>query len=124
MEAKQLLTRREWMTVCGKSLLFSPFLSAAACSKHSSSSSVEPSAAPYPGTDEQLLDEIQRISFEFLWTEASRKTGQVKDRALTNGHDSRMMSSIAATGFGLTGLCIGDRRGYRKASDVLERVRI
>src|SRR5215470_2919513 len=124
MEVKQLLTRRELMMVCGKGLLFSPFLSVAACSKHSSSSFAEPSGPPYDGTDEQLLDEIQRASFEFFWNEASPKTGQVKDRALANANDPRMTSSIAATGFGLTGLCIGDRRGYRKTSDILERVRI
>ena len=33
------------------------------------------------------------------------------------------MSSIAATGFGLASLCIGDQRGYGKSSDILERVR-
>jgi len=36
---------------------------------------------------------------------------------------SRLMSSIAATGFGLAGLCIGDQRGYGKSADILERVR-
>src|SRR5215469_3505502 len=123
MEVKQLLTRRELMMVCGKGLLFSPFLSVAACSQHSSSSFAEPSGPPYDGTDEQLLDEIQRASFEFFWNEASPKTGQVKDRALANGNDSHTMSSIAATGFGLTSLCIGDRRGYRKSAEIAGRVR-
>ena len=33
------------------------------------------------------------------------------------------MSSIAATGFGLTALCIADRRGYRKTSEIVERTR-
>jgi hypothetical protein len=33
------------------------------------------------------------------------------------------MSSIAATGFGLTALCIGDRRGYRPSKEIKERVR-
>jgi len=84
---------------------------------------VEPTGTPYQGTDEQLLDEIQRATFQFFWDEASQKTGQVKDRALANGNDSRMMSSIAATGFGLTSLCIGDQRGYGKSPEILERVR-
>jgi len=84
---------------------------------------VEPTGTPYEGTDEQLLDEIQRATFQFFWDEASHKTGQVKDRALANGNDSRMMSSIAATGFGLTSLCIGDQRGYGKSPEILERVR-
>jgi len=73
--------------------------------------------------DDRFLDEIERASFEFFWQEASPKTGQIKDRALLNGHDPRPMSSIAATGFGLTGLCIADRRGYRKSREIVERVR-
>src|SRR6266850_5207988 len=55
---------------------------------------------------EQFLEDVERASFEFFWDEASPSTGQVKDRALLNGNDSRPMSSIAATGFGLTALCI------------------
>ncbi len=74
-------------------------------------------------TDEQLLDEIQRAAFDFFWTEASPATGQVKDRARHDGKGSERMSSIAATGFGLTALCIGDRRGYRKTAEIRRRVR-
>ncbi|HUM05148.1 MAG TPA: glucoamylase family protein [Terriglobales bacterium] len=83
--------------------------------------SVLSSAAGTP--DEAFLDEVERAGFEFFWQEASPSTGQVKDRALLNGNDSRKMSSIAATGFGLTALCIADRRGYRKSPEILERVR-
>jgi hypothetical protein len=105
-------------------LLASPLLTATACGKQVSPKYVEPNGALYEGTDEELLDEIQRASFAFFWNEASPKTGQVKDRALaTGGNDSHTMSSIAATGFGLAGLCIGDRRGYKKSSEILERVR-
>jgi len=81
-----------------------------------------PSAPPYEGTDEQLLDETQRASFDFFWKEASAQTGQVKDRALARGGDQRSISSIAATGFGLTALCIGDQREYRKSSEIGDRV--
>jgi hypothetical protein len=105
-------------------LLASPLVTTVtACQKPASKSFAEPTGAPYEGTDEQLLEEIQRASFDFFWNESSSKTGQVKDRALANGNDSRMMSSIAATGFGLTSLCIGDRRGYRKSAEILDRVR-
>ena len=34
------------------------------------------------------------------------------------------MASIAATGFGLTSLCIGDARGYAPHGEILERVRV
>jgi hypothetical protein len=124
MDGNNPLTRREILRICGMGLLASPFVSAAACGERASQSFVEPKGAPYEGTDEQLLDELQRASFDFFWNEASPKTGQVKDRALATGiNDSHTMSSIAATGFGLTSLCIGDRRGYGKSAEILERVR-
>jgi len=111
------------MRLCGMGLLASPLASLARCQKRPAHSFVEPGGAPFQGTDEQLLEEAQRASFEFFWNEASLKTGQVKDRALANGNDSHTMSSIAATGFGLTSLCIGDHRGYRKSAEIADRVR-
>jgi hypothetical protein len=95
------------------------------CGQGSQKTYVEPTGAPYQGTDESLLDEIQRTSFDFFWNEASAKTGQIKDRALASGRDNNthLMSSIAATGFGLTGLCIGDRRGFRNSAEIRTRVR-
>src|SRR5260370_24638286 len=123
MTSKAPLNRREVMRICRMGLLASPLMAFASCQERSSASFVEPKGGAFEGSDEQLLDEIQRASFDFFWNEASTKTGQVKDRALANGNDSRMMSSIAATGFGLTSLCIGDRRGYRKSAEILERVR-
>jgi hypothetical protein len=62
---------------------------------------------PPPVSDDEFLDQIQRAVFRFFWEQASSTTGQVKDRALATGGDSRTVSSIAATGFGLTALCIG-----------------
>src|SRR6266566_5736079 len=118
-----LLTRREVLRIGGIALLASPLMTLGSCQNHPSPSFVPPNGPPFEGTDEQLLDEIERAIFDFFWNEASSKTGQVKDRALANGNDSRMMSSIAATGFGLTSLCIGDHRSYRKSAEILERVR-
>jgi len=83
----------------------------------------EPAAVPYAGTDDALLDEIERNAFDFFWNEAGKTTGQVKDRALLNGNDSHTIASIAATGFGLSALCIGETRGYGKKEDITERVR-
>jgi hypothetical protein len=123
MSGERILTRREAMRIGGMSLLCSPLAALAGCGAPTSRSFTEPGGSPYEGTDEQLLDEIQRATFSFFWNEASQNTGQVKDRALANGNDSRLMSSIAATGFGLASLCIGDQRGYGKSADILERVR-
>ncbi len=46
----------------------------------------------------------------------------VKDRALAAGNDTRTAASIAATGFGLTALCIGHKRGYGDATQIQIRV--
>lgn len=82
-----------------------------------------PGGSPYQGTDEQLLEGIQTATFQFFWNETNPKTGQVKDHALLNGNDTRTMASIAATGFGLTALCIGDARGYGKTEEIAGRVK-
>jgi hypothetical protein len=83
----------------------------------------EPQRNPYRGSDDQLLDEIERAAYDFFWNEASGATGQVKDRALLNGDDHRRVASIAATGFGLSALCIAESRGYGKLAAIRERVR-
>lgn len=77
----------------------------------------------YPGTDDQLLEEIEKAGFLFFWEQADPSTGQVKDRARAAGNDTRTVSSIAATGFGLTALCIGAQRGYQTSVGIADRVR-
>ena len=77
---------------------------------------------PPPISDDQFLDQIQRAIFQFFWEQASPTTGQVKDHALAAGNDTRTISSIAATGFGLTGLCIGHKRGYGDGAQIKARV--
>jgi len=99
-----------------------PFASLLSCNSGSQRPQ-NSSGTPFQGTDAQLLDDLQRGSFQFFWNETNPATGQVKDRAFLNGNDTRTMSSIAATGFGLTALCIGDSRGYAKTSDIVTRVR-
>jgi hypothetical protein len=79
-------------------------------------------SGPPPPTDDQFLDEIERAIFLYFWEQASSSTGQVKDRAFAVGNDSRAVSSIAATGFGLTALCIADQRGYMGSASVVARV--
>jgi hypothetical protein len=107
------------LQVLGLATLAAPSRLLAAASQSVSASR----AAAYSGTDDALLDEIERGAFDFFWTQASPVTGQVRDRAAASGSESRLIASIAATGFGLTGLCIGDSRQYGKSSDIRERVR-
>jgi hypothetical protein len=73
--------------------------------------------------DYALLDELQRASFDFFWNEADPVTGLVRDRANAEGGGEHVKSSIAATGFGLTALCIGHHRRYRQPDEIVTRVR-
>jgi len=82
-----------------------------------------PTGDGYPGTDDQLLEEIEKAGFLFFWEQADPMSGQVKDRALAAGNDTKTVSSIAATGFGLTALCIGAQRGYQASAEIAARVR-
>jgi|SRR5580704_3504318 hypothetical protein len=115
-------SRREMIRFCGMAAV-APSLISLPGFVQSAHPYREPNGAPYKGTDDQLLDEMQRASFEFFWNEASETTGQVKDRSLANGNDSRRISSIAATGFGLTSLCIASQRKFRNPIEIQERAR-
>jgi hypothetical protein len=70
----------------------------------------------------ELLDPMQRAIFRFFGEEASPATGLIKDRAATHGTDSRTLSSIASTGFGLTALCIAASREYQSTQQIKQRV--
>jgi hypothetical protein len=72
--------------------------------------------------DDQLLNEVEKANFLFFWEQGNPKTGMVKDRCNVHINDQRPAASIAATGFGLTALCIGDQRRFITTSDALERV--
>jgi hypothetical protein len=67
-------------------------------------------------TDETFLDELERQGCRYFWEQASPANGQILDHAANNlggtMDTSTTESSIAATGFGLTALCIADSRGY------------
>jgi hypothetical protein len=77
--------------------------------------------------DEALLEDLSRRSFHFFWVQGDPSTGLVRDRARTDGsqHDEahRDVSSIAATGFGLSGLCIAAERGWIPRAQAMERAR-
>ncbi len=79
----------------------------------------------FDGDENAFLDDLERQGCLYFWEQASEDTGQVLDRArndLAGTRDPRRMSSIAATGFGLTALCIADQRGYLPHADVFARV--
>ena len=71
----------------------------------------------------RLIDEMERRACQFFYEQAHPATGLVLDRARANGgRDGRKMASIAATGFGLSGLCIADLRGYLPSTAIRQRV--
>ncbi len=72
--------------------------------------------------DDQLLDELEKRSFQFFWEQASPQTGLIKDRCNVLKNDTTVVASIAATGFGLTALCIGEQRGFISSSAARDRV--
>jgi hypothetical protein len=74
-------------------------------------------------TSEELLEEIVSRGFLFFWNEAGKHSGLVRDRALADGRpDKRRIASIAATGFGLSALCIGHQRHYLPRQRIRNRV--
>jgi hypothetical protein len=73
-------------------------------------------------SDRALLDALERTAFEYFWNETDPHTGLVRDRSWADGGGPRLTASIAATGFGLTALCIGYERGYRPRPQIERRV--
>ncbi len=71
---------------------------------------------------EALLDEIEERGSHFFYDEAGLRTGQVRDHASAEGKAKNHVASIAATGFGLTALCIAHKRGYLPAARCEQRV--
>ncbi|MHB8540053.1 MAG: glucoamylase family protein [Candidatus Acidiferrales bacterium] len=71
--------------------------------------------------DERLLSELEKAICLYFWEQASPRTGLVKDRSRTSKFDDHVVASIAATGFGLTALCIADKRGFLPREKIEQR---
>ena len=76
---------------------------------------------------QSFIDDLQQRSFRYFWEQADPQTGLVPDRARMDGSaldaTHQNVASIAATGFGLTSLCIAADRGWISKSEALERTR-
>ena len=72
--------------------------------------------------DDLFLDEVQRANYLHFWEQSSPQTGLTRDRYTVRGNDRGGVSSIAATGFGLTALCIAEKRRDVPYTQVLDRV--
>lgn len=83
----------------------------------------EPSAAvavvarPF-ASDDEFLDYVQQVHFDYFWYTANPINGLVPDRSAWTSP-----CSIAAVGFGLSAVCIGVEHGWITRSQGLARVR-
>ncbi len=77
--------------------------------------------------DEAFIEDLSRRSFQYFWELGNPKNGLVPDRARIDGSPLREshqnIASIAATGFGLTGICIAAERGWVDKNQARERAR-
>jgi hypothetical protein len=72
--------------------------------------------------DDRFLNDLEYANFLFFWEQANPLTGLVKDRANVRAGDKNVLASIAATGFGLTAMCIGQMRGFISYPEARDRV--
>ena len=72
--------------------------------------------------DDQFLDELERRNFLYFWEQANPQTGLVKDRCSIRTKDTSVVASIASTGFGLTAICIGEKRKFLSHAEARSRV--
>ena len=76
--------------------------------------------------DTAFLDDMQRSACLYFTEQIDPASGQVLDRAInktaSGERDPRRVASIAATGFGLTALCIADHRKYLPADQIRKQV--
>jgi len=75
-----------------------------------------PAAPPTPTSlspqDDLFLNDLEQSNFLFFWEQANPQTGLVRDRCNVRSRETSLVSSVASTGFGLTAICIGDKRGF------------
>jgi hypothetical protein len=78
--------------------------------------------------DQTFIEDLERRSFEYFWQQADPQTGLVPDRARMNGSsldaNHQNVASSAATGFGLTAICIAKERGWIERAPARQRVAI
>lgn len=97
-------------------------LSAAPAQAPAKIPSQAPAQAPFSEDDVWLLEGLERAAHLYFWEQANPQTGLVKDRCNVRVADRGVVASIAATGFGLTALCIAESRGYLTYPQARDRV--
>jgi hypothetical protein len=85
-------------------------------------SAVEPDSTSPSLLDDPLLEDLEKANFRFFWEQANPETGLVRDRFNVRQPRKSDLASIAATGFGLTALCIGEKRKFISRMEGQRRV--
>jgi hypothetical protein len=111
--SRRELLRRIARTVAGVPVLsFHPIAGLYAQNPPAPSPAPPKSAQIFSSSDDALLEELEKASFKYFWEQAHPETGIVIDRCHAREPVTSELGSIAATGFGLTALCIGEKRGF------------
>lgn len=113
------LTRRRLLKEGARAGLCAPILLSSPLSLTAGWRQMNPTApnrgtsnSPFYQVDEAFLEDVESAHFRFFWEQANPETGIVRDRCNAITPDKSDLGSIASLGFGLTALCIGDKRGY------------
>ena len=79
-------------------------------------------------SDRAFLEDLEQRSVLYFWEQADPRTGLVLDRAAVEGGrpkgPGKDIASSAATGFGLTALCIGAEHGWIHRDEAKQRARV
>lgn len=73
-------------------------------------------------SDDAFLQALEEANFCYFWEQANPETGLVRDRADARSPENDNLGNISATGFGLTALCIADKRGFISHREATDRV--
>jgi hypothetical protein len=98
-----------------------PFAQWAALAQHQEAAH-PPGQPPLSPEEEAFLDDLEQKTFLFFWEQANPQTGLIKDRANVRTPDTSVAASVASTGFGLTAICIAEKRGFISYQDARLRV--
>jgi len=86
-------------------------------------------AAKISSQEDAFLEDLARKTFRFFWEQSDKETGLTADRARADGsplppnHESYNIASSAATGFGLTSLCVAAERNWVAPAEARTRAR-
>jgi hypothetical protein len=83
---------------------------------------VEEAKSVFTPEEDAFLNGVEHANFLFFWEQGNPTTGLIKDRCNVRVKDTSIAASIASTGFGLTAICIADKRGFISHAEARLRV--